>query len=239
MFQKNNEEAKQPQELTEAINALINIQTAQKTTLRKQASKTFLAFLKNSAVVCLGLIVFHWASVNFKIDQRLKKVNIEIWISISLALTSTWWEWWRSNEQEKIAIAQRNAETNGTKIKAVSEKFEDLVWKLDGRIASLLLQYAQLKKDQDETEKALRQLEESERSLDRKIAHSRHDILQERIAILNSFYTEMRELHSSVSFLRGLKEAERPDSIDKLNSTLLEISRKIEKAEVDNNKEHI
>lgn len=196
---------------------------------QQEARQTALTFVKSGLFVGLAIIVFHWGNTNYKIGDRLSKVNTEVWIGIVVTVATTYWQWYSEREKDRVKAAQANAAVNSATIKAVSEAFEALVKRLENRIDSVLLQIAQVKQDQAENNQAVDALQDNDRNLTRMITDARQEYLEERLEIVRAFYGEICQLNASVSYLRGYKEGDRPLSTEKLNEILSLVAERANK----------
>lgn len=179
----------------------------------EQARDTAVTFIKAGLVISVGLIAFQWVSASWKLGDRLGKVNIEVWIGLVGAVATTYWTLYSEKEKSKLDLAQENTTIN-----------RGLVNTLESRIDSVLLQIAALKSAIAKCEQDIKRLDKDERDLDEKIDQYRYNVLQERLEILKSFYQEICDLHGSVAYLKGLKDGDRPVSVDKINKILTQVA---------------
>lgn len=225
----------QPSDSTELATApLTNINPTKlrsgKTT-REQAQNTALTFFKSGIFVAIALILFHWANFNFKVADKLSKVNTEVWIGIVVTIGTTYWQWYSEKEKDKLKAAQAKAAENTATIKTVSDTFQALVAKLDGRVSSIMVQIAQLRSDLAEVIGDIEGLKAGERVLDQKIDDNRYEVLRERFDLLKGFSEEICQLHASISYIRGYREGDRPVSVDKLNDILEGVASQVKQLE--------
>ena len=198
----------------------------------KKLQSTAIAFFRIGIVVSIGIIVFHWADSRYKLREKVAKVNTEVWVGIIATVATTYWQWYSDKEKDKLEQAREKATTNATSIRTVSQEFETLVKRLEGRIDSLMLQQASLKASLTETSEIIKALEKCDRLLDEKVDNYRYEVLQERFSLLQSFYEEIRSIHGQVAYLKGQKEASsQAESLKRLQLALNSVSTKIETLE--------
>ena len=198
---------------------------------REQAKNTAITFVKSGVFVAIALIIFHWANFNYKVGDKLSKVNTEVWIGIVVTIATTYWQWYSEKEKEKLKAAQARAAENTATIKSVSDTFQALVTKLDGRVSSVMVQIAQIRGDMTQLTADIEGLKRGERTLDQKIDDNRYEVLRERFDLLKSFSEEICQLHASISYMRGFREGDRPVSVDKLNTILEEVASQVRRLE--------
>lgn len=210
------QETQEPQAKATAAAPSPLIPTVPQKTQIEQVKNTAVTFVKTGVIIAIALIVFHWANANYKLGDRLNKVNTEVWIGLIATIATTYWTWYSEREKDKIKLAQENAATN-----------RGLVATLESRIDSVLLQIAALRSSIARSTQQIEKLIQDERNLDEKIDQYRYDVLQERLEIVRSFYQEICNLHSSVSYLKGFKDGDRPVSVDKINEILAQIATQV------------
>lgn len=205
---------------------------------RKEATSTAIAFIRIGLIVAIGLIVFQWADRRYKVGEKIGKVSAEVWIGIVVTGATTYWQWYSEREKDKLEAARERAAANAATIKTVSESFQVSVKQLEGRIDSLMLQQATTKARFTEQSETLKALEKSDRLLDEKIDNYRYEVLQERFALLKSFYDEIRSIHGQVAYLKGQKEAAtQTESLKKLQQAILGVEAKAKAMDSDNTTE--
>jgi len=199
---------------------------------RKEATSTIIAFVRIGLIVAIGLIVFQWADRRYKVGEKVSKVGTEVWIGIVVTAATTYWQWYSEREKDKLEQARERATANAATIKTVSESFEAMVKRLEGRIDSLMLQQASLRGSFAEHGEIIKALEKSDRLLDEKIDNYRYEVLQERFALLKSFYDEIRSIHGQVNYLKGQKDAiSQTESLKRLQQALKGVENKVKAME--------
>jgi vacuolar-type H+-ATPase subunit I/STV1 len=199
---------------------------------RKEAASTAIAFIRIGLIVGVGLICFQWADRRYKVSEKIQKVDTEVWVGVAVTALTTYWQWYSEKEKKKLEKAQEKMINNAASIRTVSQEFETLVKRLEGRIDSLMLQQASLKASLTETSEIIKAMEKCDRLLDEKVDNYRYEVLQERFSLLQSFYEEIRSIHGQVAYLKGQKEASsQAESLKRLQVALNSVSNKIETLE--------
>lgn len=179
--------------------------------------------------MAIAFILFQWAGSKYKLDSKLKSVNIEVWIGLIITFTTTYWEWYAENQKEKVKQTQENQVLNS-----------ELIKRLEGRIDSLMMQLAQVRAAQSDNSGVIQTLQAQERALDDKIDAYRYQVLEERFKLLSGFNDEICKLHTDVAYIKGhrdgdsealLRSADRISS-DRLQEVLKEVATQLSQAQL-------
>lgn len=181
----------------------------------------------------VGIIVFHWGDANFKIGDRFGRVSTEIWAGLVTTVGTTYWAWYSEREKDKIKLAQANAAANSGSIKSVSEALQGLVTTLSTRIDSTMLQIGAIRTAANKTGAAVERVEDDVSQLDEKIDQYRYDLLTQRLKMFETFYAAICDLRGEVSYLKGLKDGDRPISVEKLNEILTALTNSVHEHEAE------
>lgn len=198
---------KPPQKPTKKL----NLQTVKTTSFR---------FVRTGLIVAIAFILFQWAGSKYKIDSKLKSVNIEVWIGLVITITTTYWEWYAENQKEKVKQTQENQVLNS-----------ELIKRLEGRIDSLMMQLAQVRAAQSDNSGVIQTLQTQERALDDKIDAYRYQVLEERFKLLSGFNEEICKLHTDVAYIKGHRDGDRIFS-ERLQDILKEVATQLSQAQL-------
>jgi ribosomal protein L29 len=160
----------------------------------KSGTKDYVISVGRIMLLLIALsIAFNYLKSNAVIFDKISKINTEIWITVGGGLLSAWWKFTSENEKAKITLAQTRASANSEAIKA-----------LDTRIDSALLQIQDLRGMQLDDTTSIEQLTDAIHNLKTEQMQSRHQLLMERMDLMQKFYNEICSIHSHISFNKGV-----------------------------------
>jgi chromosome segregation ATPase len=160
----------------------------------KSNAKDYAISVGRIMIILIALsVAFNYVKNHTGISNNLKRVNTEIWITVGGGLLSAWWKFNSENERAKIALAQTRASANSEAIRA-----------LDSRIDSALLQIQDLRMMQIDDTTSIEQLTNAIHALKTEQMQGRHQLLIERMDLIQKFYNEICSIHSHISFNKGV-----------------------------------
>jgi hypothetical protein len=163
-------------------------------------------FLKSALAVSILIILINWVTITFRLDKRLRNINLEVWIGLILTLGTTYLQFNTEREREKLQGAEEKSKENRKIIEAISKQSDEANAVLKSRIDSLLIQMAQIKQDQNAINQKLDALEYGDRALEKTMADYRLQYHKERIELIKSFYVEFCQVNGSLAYLKGHKD---------------------------------
>lgn len=189
--------------------AVVNLAKSPKPTIKKATAKDYIISVGSiTGLAVFALLIYNGLRTTF-IGDRLSKVNTEIWITLGAGALGGFWKWQTEKEKIKLETAQANAITNAQAIKA-----------LEYRIDVALTQVQNLRSIQLDDTSNIDELKKSINDLHTEIADHRHKLLLERIELIQEFYREICQIHSHISYSKGMSEGMQrvmSDTVQQLN----------------------
>jgi hypothetical protein len=176
----------------------------------KKTREYCFVIIKVTLGVVLFLIALNWLKGQ-GLAGRLSKISTEVYVTLIGAIGGAFWKFYTDNEKSKQSIAQSNALASTQAIK-----------NLENRIDSALLQIQDLRSMQLDDTNNIDKLKDELLRSKIAIAEQRHQLLVERVEILQEFYDQICKIHASLSFKKGIDEG-----IDRVLSKNIEELRKL------------